>query len=75
MWTRAMLKERAKVAFKRNYWSCVLVALILMIVTGGAASTASSNAGRQMTEQAGITSQGNPAEDFINSLTDASNDM
>ncbi|MGF0017112.1 DUF975 family protein [Sporofaciens sp. SGI.106] len=75
MWTRAMLKERAKVAFKRNYWSCVLVALILMIVTGGAASTASSNAGRQMTEQAGITSQGNPAEDFINSLTAASNDM
>lgn len=34
MWTRSELKERAKVAFKRNYWKCVLVALILAVLTG-----------------------------------------
>lgn len=42
MWTRAELKERAKFAFKRNYWRCVLVALVLSIITG-AGSSVSSN--------------------------------
>ena len=32
-WTRAELKSRAKAAFKRNYWKCVLVALVIMLVT------------------------------------------
>lgn len=32
-WTRAELKARAKEAFKRNYWKCVLVALIVALVT------------------------------------------
>lgn len=36
MWTRGELKDRAKVAFKRNYWKCVLVALVLSILVGGA---------------------------------------
>ena len=35
MWTRAELKARGKVAFKENYWRCVLVALILVCVGGG----------------------------------------
>lgn len=35
MWTRSELKERAKVAFKRNYWKCVLVALLLALLMGG----------------------------------------
>lgn len=34
MWTRSELKERGKAAFKRNYWKCVLVALILAVLTG-----------------------------------------
>lgn len=34
-WTRAELKARAKAAFHRNYWVCVLVAFILGIVGGG----------------------------------------
>ena len=33
MWSRANLKANAKIAFKRNYWKCVLVALILGIAT------------------------------------------
>lgn len=32
-WTRAELKSRAKTAFKRNYWKCVLVAFIIALVT------------------------------------------
>lgn len=36
MWIREELKMRAKVAFRRNYWSAVLVAFVLMIIGGGA---------------------------------------
>ncbi len=42
MWTRSELKERAKFAFKRNYWRCVLVAFVLALITG-AGSTATSS--------------------------------
>lgn len=35
MWTRGLLKENAKIAFKRNYWTCVIVSVILMLVGGG----------------------------------------
>ena len=38
MWTRKELKTGAKIAFKRNYWKCVLVSLILMILLGGGTS-------------------------------------
>jgi len=33
MWTREILKRKAKAAFHANYWRCVLVALILAAVT------------------------------------------
>ena len=39
MWTRSELKARAKAAFKRNYWKCVLVALILTLLLGSGASS------------------------------------
>ena len=39
MWNRKELKARAKVAFKANYWKCVLVTLILALLTGSAASS------------------------------------
>lgn len=35
MWTRAELKAKAKVAFKNNYWFCVLAAFILYLCGGG----------------------------------------
>lgn len=35
MWTRSLLKENAKIAFKRNYWTCIIVSVILMLVGGG----------------------------------------
>ena len=47
MWTRSLLKENAKIAFKRNYWTCVIVSVILMLVGGGS----SVNLNYNMSEQ------------------------
>ena len=38
MWTRKELKEKGKLCFKRNYWKCVLVALIITFIAGGSGS-------------------------------------
>lgn len=35
MWTRQLLKENAKEAFRRNYWLCVAVSAIAMFLMGG----------------------------------------
>lgn len=50
MWTRKMLKDRAKEALRRNYWKIVLVSLILMVINGGmpaASAGGSGNSGNQ----------------------------
>lgn len=39
MWTRALLKQNGKVAFQRNYWACVAVAAITMLMCGGFAAS------------------------------------
>lgn len=36
-WTRKELKTKAKSAFMRNYWKCILIALILSIISGSGA--------------------------------------
>ena len=36
MWTRRELKEAAKRRFRVNYWKCVLVALLMALLGGGA---------------------------------------
>lgn len=33
-WNRGLLKEQAKIAFKCNYWRCVLVAFVLSLLIG-----------------------------------------
>lgn len=43
MWNRAELKAKGKAAFKRNYWNCVLAALLVMIVTVAFSSSATTN--------------------------------
>lgn len=43
MWNRTELKERGRTAVSRNYWKCVLVALILALFTGGGNSGNSNN--------------------------------
>ena len=35
IWERSEIKERAKVAVKRNYWWCVLAAIFLAMILGG----------------------------------------
>lgn len=47
MWSRKNLKENAKVAFKRNYWKCVLVALILGITIGSGSAGSSVGQGAE----------------------------
>lgn len=43
MWTRKELKDKAKLAFKANYWKCILVALILSFVSGSGSGSASQS--------------------------------
>ena len=38
MWSRAQLKGRAKATFKRNYWKCILISLLLTLIAGGSGS-------------------------------------
>lgn len=35
MWTRALLKQNAKEAFQRNYWMCVAVSFVVLVLMGG----------------------------------------
>jgi len=42
MWTRKQLKEKGKTSFKANYWRAVLVAFVLVLITGGIAGLSSS---------------------------------
>jgi len=41
MWTRKELKDKAKIAFKANYWKAVLVGLLLAVLLGGFSSFSS----------------------------------
>ncbi len=44
MWTRAELKQKAKMAFKRNYWKTVLISLLLALLVGAGAGSSSVSA-------------------------------
>lgn len=46
MWSRQNLKANAKIAFKRNYWKCVLVAFILGLVANSGSSSIGSSIGQ-----------------------------
>ncbi|MCD7954399.1 MAG: DUF975 family protein [Lachnospiraceae bacterium] len=43
MWRRETLKDRAKVAFKGNYWRCVVVALVLSLLMQGTSRSTSND--------------------------------
>lgn len=64
MWTRIELKNRAKTAFRKNYWKCVVVSLILMLFTGGIGS--SVNSARNDDSESGVSG-------FLNTI-DPNND-
>lgn len=42
MWSRAELKKKGQQTFNRNYWKCVLVALIITLVSGGSSGFSGS---------------------------------
>ena len=48
MWDRNELKARGKAAFKANYWKCVLVALLLVVLVSGSAFSTSRTTTNQI---------------------------
>lgn len=48
MWTRKELKEKAKAAFRNNYWVCVVVALILGVISGASGGISASSSSQNM---------------------------
>lgn len=50
-WTREELKMRAKDALRKNYWACVIVALILTVVT----ALGAGNSGREAVSETRVT--------------------
>jgi len=50
MWRRKDLKIKAKVAFKKNYWRSVLVAILLTMAVGNGAASAISSATSSSTQ-------------------------
>ncbi|MCR5397971.1 MAG: DUF975 family protein [Lachnospiraceae bacterium] len=43
MWTRKDLKKKGRVAFSKNYWKAVLVAVLITTLTAGVSSASSSS--------------------------------
>ena len=59
MWTRKLLKENALIAFKRNYWTCVFVAVIAGILGAsapGASFNLNWNSNTEAASEAGVLS-------------------
>lgn len=44
MWSRAELKKKGQQTFNKNYWKCVLVALIIGLISGGSGYSGSTPA-------------------------------
>ena len=42
MWTRQLLKQNGKIAFKRNYWACVWASVIVTLLAGGSGTSSFS---------------------------------
>ena len=57
MWNRKELKEKAKAAFKANYWPSVLVAIILTIVVGACAGYVGSTSANTVKKSGQTTTQ------------------
>lgn len=62
MWNRVYLKQNGKAAFLRNYWKCVIVALIALVILG------SSLTWRQDAKQSSDSS-GNYSQELRQTLT------
>ena len=56
MWTRKLLKQNGKIAFKRNYWACVAVCVIALFLGGisGGSLDLSTSSGTTINHNADI---------------------
>ena len=63
MWTRAMLKTKARAALKKNYVNVVIASLIFAFISGAFGSSSAGNRG------ASSFTAGNLSKDFISFLT------
>lgn len=68
MWTRQLLKQNGKVAFQRNYWTCVLVCILAGFLGGGFASGFNLNINEENIE---VMSGGVTMTDIFNQITPA----
>lgn len=62
MWTRVALKEKAKMAFHKNYWICVIAAFILTLIAGG---NTVGNSGSNHSNDSGYYTDYEYVEDYI----------
>ena len=74
MWKRSELKERAKTAFKRNYWKTVLISLLLTLLVGGSGGLANEAApggsdNSEVTTEAGNDKGTKELEESVDKLT------
>lgn len=53
MWTRLELKMRAKEAFRRNYWTCVIVAFVMCFITSAASNSANGSSEESLMSSGG----------------------
>ena len=54
MWTRQDLKAKAKIAFKANYWRCVLIGALAMLMQGAISVSGSKDATKDIMSGNGI---------------------
>ena len=76
-WTRERLKTNGKIAFKKNYWACVAVAVIMGIITGlSSISGGRTGSGASQNSLYGICRAGNcNGCDYINDCNMGTEDI
>ena len=77
MWTRKELKERGKAAFKANYWRCVLVALIIVLIGGGFGGVSGYRSGQEIGENQSqaLTAEQAERQQSLDDFTQAINEL
>lgn len=72
MWTRSELKAKAKASLKLNYWKTVLIALLVMTISGGVLGSAGGGASSRRAQPTYEAEQSTHylSEDELESLAD-----
>ena len=68
MWSISNLKNRGKEAFKRNYWKCVLVGLVVSLLAGGAGGASGGNIGYRLSSTMESASATGDSDDFSEAM-------